>query len=250
MDDSVITIQSFFGIGDLLFVTPTLRVIKEAYPTCKIAVNTNRPMLLQNNPYIDILGNKQEGVKLMYTAPDSGRLPTEHHIIEDWLIVCKSYGLKTKRPEIRPELYIEDLPKKIDAIGVQIRHKRLYHGKRIWPNYDLLSHEEGFLPIKDCINEEELVREVSKYKAVVCPEGGISHIAAALKMPAVVIFGGFSDPEWTGYPDHINITTDVDCKHCYNHKPCDNNFKCWKKITVEYVKEKVLRYLGEAIEKT
>jgi hypothetical protein len=53
------------------------------------------------------------------------------------------------------------------------------------------------------------------------PEGGLHHAAAALGIPAVVIFGGFNSPKATGYPWHSNIVapgppcgTVVSCKHC------------------------------------
>jgi hypothetical protein len=52
------------------------------------------------------------------------------------------------------------------------------------------------------------------------PEGGMHHAAAALSVPAVVIFGGFNTPKATGYPWHSNITvgepcgTVAACPHC------------------------------------
>lgn len=53
-------------------------------------------------------------------------------------------------------------------------------------------------------------------------EGGLHHAAAALRKPAVVIWGGFSRLESTGYPDHENVGTDgadgcgrwAPCPHC------------------------------------
>lgn len=58
-------------------------------------------------------------------------------------------------------------------------------------------------------------------KLYVGPEGGMHHAAAALGVPAVVIFGGFISPEVTGYPEHVNIFKGgepcgslTDCEHC------------------------------------
>ena len=59
-------------------------------------------------------------------------------------------------------------------------------------------------------------------RAVVLPEGGLSHCAAALNVPGVVIFGGFTPVELTGYPMHRNLGASLDqacgmrtpCKHC------------------------------------
>lgn len=60
-------------------------------------------------------------------------------------------------------------------------------------------------------------------RAAVLPEGGLHHAAAVLGVPAVVLFGGYIDPEVTGYPSHVNIVDDgvgspcgswVECRHC------------------------------------
>jgi len=237
-----VTIQSHNGIGDLLFVTPALRRIKEAYPDCEVIVNTNKPTLLMGNPYVDKVNAGTDGVFLGYTAPDSGRLPAEHHILEDWRIICKAYNLITEPPDLRPELYIPNLPPKRNLIGVQTVHKGNYHNKRVWLGLVELSRREGFEAIPEIVDGDKmigLVRKLAEYQAVVCPEGGVSHIAAALHLPAVVVFGGFSDPQWTGYPDHVNITSDIECRHCYNNNPCVNKepFKCVQSISVQSVEE-------------
>jgi hypothetical protein len=46
---------------------------------------------------------------------------------------------------------------------------------------------------------------LAKAEAAVLPEGGLHHAAAALGVPAVVIFGGFIAPAITGYGGHINL---------------------------------------------
>lgn len=58
-------------------------------------------------------------------------------------------------------------------------------------------------------------------RSAVLPEGGLHHAAAALGVPAVVIYGGFISPRQTGYNLHVNIFTGgapcgmrVPCKHC------------------------------------
>ena len=62
---------------------------------------------------------------------------------------------------------------------------------------------------------------LSGAKAAVLPEGGLHHAAAALGVPAVVIFGGYISPAQTGYDCHTNLFTGgkpcgsrVPCKHC------------------------------------
>ena len=60
--------------------------------------------------------------------------------------------------------------------------------------------------------------------AVVTAEGGLSHAAGVMNIPGVVIFGGFTPPELTGYDCHTNIyrdhpispcgTVHIECRHC------------------------------------
>lgn len=58
-------------------------------------------------------------------------------------------------------------------------------------------------------------------KMYIGPEGGLHHAAAALGVPGVVIFGGHTHPDTTGYQIHINLASDdagcgsmFDCEHC------------------------------------
>lgn len=65
--------------------------------------------------------------------------------------------------------------------------------------------------------------DITRYKAIICHEGGLHHAAAALGIPCVVIFGGFISPSITGYdlPLHKNLTHAIEfcglirpCQHC------------------------------------
>ncbi len=257
----VIIIKSFNGIGDLLFVTPTLKKIKEVYPERKIIVNTNCPELIQDNPYVDEINNLNNGVFLGYPDPIHAKNPTMHHIQSDYLIVKKFYNL-TRLPdylnedEIKPEIYCREKIGKINKIGVQVYHKGHWHKKKVWPYFDELirTNQDLFEPIPACKNKKELVNKVAGYKAVVCAEGGISHIAKAVGIHAFVIYGGFANPEWNGYKDHNNICNVLPCSYCYNPFSClsikNKPFverQCMKSISVEEVLGQIKRF--EAVPK-
>ena len=238
-----IKIKSFNGIGDLLFVTPTLRVIKESYPDAKITVNTNYPDLLFNNPFVDNINEGKAGVFLGYPDPIHKVWPTEHHIISDWRIVCKEYNLETATPPLAPELYFHNIREKHNNIGVQVIHKGHWHAKKVWPKFnylcdsDYLCDLDGFVPIPKLKDIYELVVFISSCRAVICSEGGISHIAKAVGVPAIVIYGGFASPEWNGYRDQINLCNEKWCSYCYNPTECVNKIErlCMKEITVDQV---------------
>lgn len=242
-----IVIKSFNGIGDLLFVTPTLRRIKEAYPDSRIRVNTNHPGLLMGNPYVDEIGaDNTPNWILGYADPIHCKLPVKHHIQADWEIVQERYNLMDLQPpDLKPELFLEEANARIpktDVIGVQISHKGHWHAKKVWPKFEELLQwrTEGlnFQPIPARLpNSLALAAYVSGCRAFVCAEGGISHLARALDVPAVVLYGGFARPEWNGYKEQINICNEKWCSFCYNTKPCLNKIErfCMKEITVESV---------------
>jgi len=236
-----VVIKSFNGIGDLLFVTPTLQRIKERYKDARVVVNTNYPQLLDGNPYVDVVGRDNEGVFLGYPDPIHAKWPTKHHILSDWEIVCKAYGLELDLPDLKPQIYMRLPQEKSEVVGVQVIHKRHWHAKKVWPKFkDLIrigSAKYKLEAIPRVRDAGSLARLIASYRAVVCAEGGISHIAKAVGTPAVVIYGGFAKPEWNGYDDQVNICNKKWCSYCYDPKPCRNEVErlCMREITVEQV---------------
>jgi len=70
--------------------------------------------------------------------------------------------------------------------------------------------------------------------AYVGHEGGLHHAAAALGIPSVVIFGGFTPIELTGYEGHRNIGASLG-EACGNRQPCPHCAKWMESITPDFV---------------
>jgi SAM-dependent methyltransferase len=238
-----INIKSWNGIGDLLFCTPTLHMIKLGYPETYITVSTNYPDLLEGNPYVDKIDRvSKEGTFLGYDDPIHRKNPTCHHIIKDWEIIRDEYILPDlAEPQLKPEIYLPVAPVRGDTIGVQVDHKGHWDNKKVWPKFNELATRPGFRPIPKCKDIKELVYAISRYKAVVCSEGGISHIARAVNTPTIVIYGGFAKPEWNGYKEQINICNPMHCSYCYNPDKCVHPIPraCLATITMEQVLDAV-----------
>jgi ADP-heptose:LPS heptosyltransferase len=66
-------------------------------------------------------------------------------------------------------------------------------------------------------------------------EGGLHHAAAALGIPAVVIFGGRVSPKNLGYPSHVNLYVDMPESPCGRNTPCAHCAACMEAITVDQV---------------
>lgn len=74
---------------------------------------------------------------------------------------------------------------------------------------------------------------LARARTAVLPEGGLHHAAAALSVPAVVIFGGFISPKQTGYAGQHNLFTGG--QPCGMREPCEHCRKAMAAITVENV---------------
>jgi ADP-heptose:LPS heptosyltransferase len=74
-------------------------------------------------------------------------------------------------------------------------------------------------------------------RAYLGPEGGLAHAAAALRVPAVVIFGGCIPVQTMGYPDHLNLADHGPGTPCGRYKPCPHCVEAMAGITVDRVAE-------------
>ena len=73
-------------------------------------------------------------------------------------------------------------------------------------------------------------------------EGGMHHAAAALGIPAVVLFGGWIPPEVTGYRTHTNMTGSANA--CGSWTKCEHCQDAMDRISVDEVYSAARKYLG------
>jgi hypothetical protein len=86
---------------------------------------------------------------------------------------------------------------------------------------------------------------LSRARAAVVHEGGLHHGAAAVGVPAVVIYGGFISPRQTGYDLHTNLFTGGE--PCGWRTPCKHCASAMAKITPDMVFERLLAILNRSI---
>ena len=82
-------------------------------------------------------------------------------------------------------------------------------------------------------------------RAAVLPEGGLHHAAAALEIPAVVIFGGMTSPANTGYPGHVNLFEPAGASPCGQRVACNHCTQAMAAIAPESVAEHLERILHD-----
>lgn len=80
-------------------------------------------------------------------------------------------------------------------------------------------------------------------RALVLPEGGLHHAAAALGLHAVVLYGAATSPMVTGYDSQTNLWVDDPAGLGWRirHAACE---RAWKQITVERVLWALQKQLG------
>ena len=63
---------------------------------------------------------------------------------------------------------------------------------------------------------------------------------------AVVVFGGYVSPGLTGYPENVNLFSDISCAPCGLRRRClHGTLKCMEGITPEEICERTLGLLKE-----
>lgn len=84
---------------------------------------------------------------------------------------------------------------------------------------------------------------ISRARAVVLHEGGLHHAAAALGVPGVVLMGGFTPVELTGYEVHKNIGASLG-DACGMRVPCEHCEKWMKSIAPDAVAKELMGILA------
>lgn len=81
---------------------------------------------------------------------------------------------------------------------------------------------------------------------VIAPEGGNHHAAAAVGVPAIILWGGWSPPQTMGYDNHVKLTGGAE-PGCGNVNLCSHCRAAFDRISVEEVLEKAVGMMnGEA----
>ncbi len=80
-------------------------------------------------------------------------------------------------------------------------------------------------------------------RIILCSDTSLNHIAASVGVPAVVIFGGYSDPLITGYKSNINFYISGGESPCGCYSPCDHCKRAMAMIKPEDVREAALKII-------
>ena len=78
--------------------------------------------------------------------------------------------------------------------------------------------------------------------AMITHPSGFMHLATALSVPCVGLYGGVEDPAISGYSQNLNLTVSLDCAPCWLPKACEEA-KCKELLPPEKVVDAVVKLI-------
>jgi ADP-heptose:LPS heptosyltransferase len=257
------------ALGDNLLLTALLPGLKEKKPTSKIVVETPRPEIFYNNPYVDWVTTKHISTTRRHIKPKyrvlnrtdqsftdqmrahigwEGRAAPEFYLTEPERQAAKrrfpfpyvavapvgKTGFSANRKEWGMDNFQRLLEMLSDRRAVQV-------GLSDDPLLTRAEDGRG-LPLR------ETAAVIYHAELFLGLEGGLMHLARAVGKPSVIIYGGYILPRISGYAENLNIYQAVHCSPCYSSEAslgdCPTMI-CMRQIKPEDVFEKICQYRQE-----
>jgi len=254
------------GLGDVLMCTPAMRALKRADPDIQIFFYTDLPAVVRGLSYIDhVLPSEQRPPHAIYMSYDVP--PPAGHL---GMQLGGKLGVAVD--DARPDCVVEpvlvdrfraqwrDLPRPI--IVVQ-RLAGWWTTNKNWPNknwHRLLARlamnvtiveigefavEAGepayphYFDLRGRTNLSELAACIAAADILVGPVSGPTHIAAAVRTPAVIILGGYEVADNAHYEGNRTLALTLPCSPCWLRTPCPIDRACLRGIDPETVEQSI-----------
>ena len=278
--DKYINIMTWGGLGDALLATPSFKALKEQYSHKKIRVFylARHKDIYVNNPHIDILqeasfrGSPWSWIKFYFgflkinTFDYSFTKPTKNY--DKSIISVVADVLETEVDDgVNMEIYLSedekqrgiDLLKKFQTKIIIIAPHTTSSENKLWfhenwlelidvmPDYTFIQlglkkepKIEGAVDFRG-LSIRDSMAVVSKADCFVGVDSFFSHVATALKIPSVVLFGA-TPPSIFGHDQNTNLYAKTSCSPCYEYlidSVCPYSRKCMMGLEVSDVKSKI-----------
>lgn len=102
----------------------------------------------------------------------------------------------------------------------------------------------GAEDLRGCPDLRQVAAVVANSAAFVGMEGFHTHLARAVNCRSVVVYGGYTHPEETGYPCNENLYTELPCSPCWEPSGCNFRRKCLDDISPKDVSVAVEKLLA------
>lgn len=233
------------------------------------------------NPLVSLMGGRESAgfCRAGRYCPDRERYflwrDDEHEVLR-WLRLVESLGMPSKGTQLELPLLESDWREleglRIADLRYAVVHPGAQLASRRWPAgrfaevADQLAAEGLHVVLTGTASEEHLVRKlksamrepaidlsgrtslgglaavVSRARIVVCNDTGISHVAAAMRAPSVVIACGSDPKRWAPLNRELHrvLWHDVPCRPCANVE-CPTGHECALGVSVHDVLREVRR---------
>lgn len=258
-----ILIKREMAIGDVIWVTPLIEhfaVIEK----CEVSVMTSRKDPLENNPFIneiydyEYMPNDEEIIDL----DNSYESQRNKHILASYYFTAKINNPSFFRPTLYPTFNnynrvldkISRLFSKDKLITIHCSATSIF---RIWPrdrwnvlintlnelnigiilvgaNADYSFEEnENIVNLVGCTDFLDSAAVISLSDLFIGGDSGMSHVAFAMNIPAIVLYNLVSPEFRMPYASYCKpiVSNSNGCRFCMNN--CDGIYRCDNKITPE-----------------
>lgn len=279
------------ALGDLLMLTPTFREMKRRWPKCHVTVATfpRYRGVLANNPHVDafldypVVEEAMDGYQGIVWLEDAVERNPDARTMPVIDALARRFGLEI--PDHRLEFALFDAERMAaeDAfprtgkrrVGIQTRASARYksYGQQEMDQVAMLLYKHGwevFLfgnpgelnapdDMPGLVNVTKVAKTVRESAAIaatcdviVSPDSFFVHLAAALDLPCVALYGPFPAKLYTAhYPKCRAIQGKGACSPCFHH-PRGTHFPvtgpCWKSGRCEVLAEINPRAVVKAVE--
>jgi ADP-heptose:LPS heptosyltransferase len=246
------------GFGDLILLTPVLRAIKLRWPTCEIHVTTFRRYapVLQNLPFVDKTINfpptkadaeTYDAWIFLENSIERNKRAEEIHMTDRFAEVTGITDIKNLLPEYRvtggEQTWAEEGYPRVNGtrrIAIQVAAEaqcRTYPAKLMQAVMDSLLEKGWEIVLMgnrgsiECAPKENVINlaaigttfrqscaVLETCDCVLAPDSALLHVAGALGVPAVGLYGPFLWKLRTAYcPTTFAIQGEGACSPCFHH---------------------------------
>jgi ADP-heptose:LPS heptosyltransferase len=260
------------GFGDHLMLSAVIEGLKAERPELRIRVAACHPEIFAHNPHVEELlyegrmkkwrpADLERFERIHFRSPEERYLQISGHLIDD---MYQKVGIPLQQRPRQPRIYLTPREERYQAAELDAlprpRIAVVPFGKstvrlpnKIYPAdqwreltrllrglggslLHLGSCQEGDLAegardFRD-IGYRHTAAVLRKSDLLVTHVSGIMHLAAAVRTPAVVLYGAAEHPAISGYPWNRNLYVPIDCGPCWMETPCSHH-SCMRQLTPE-----------------
>jgi ADP-heptose:LPS heptosyltransferase len=252
------------ALGDNLLLSVILPELRRKNPESKIIVESKFPELFLNNPYVNWVTKTHFKTTKNFIKP-------KYRILEDTTksIYEQMLAYISDLKEGNPELFLSknEIEKQkenfkffvVAPIGKQAfsANRKEWGIEKFQSLVSLILENTDFKVVQIGAVSDNLLNSVIDKRGLqiresasvmknsigfIGLEGGLMHLAKAVEIDSVIIYGGFINPRISQYENNINVVNLVECSPCFTSEEslsnCDTMI-CMKGITPESVFEKM-----------